>query len=42
MISLPDLKTTDPFVIHAYYSWIKLLTSTFAIDGLRIDTVKHV
>ena len=39
---MPDLNTTDPFVVDAYYSWIKLLTSTFAIDGLRIDTVKHV
>ena len=42
IVSLPDLNTTDPFVIDAYYSWIKLLTSTFAIDGLRIDTVQHV
>ena len=29
-------------MIETYYSWIKQLVSDFAIDGLRIDTVKYV
>ncbi|KAL8938114.1 MAG: hypothetical protein Q9211_003358 [Gyalolechia sp. 1 TL-2023] len=41
-VSLPDVNTTDPFVMQTYGSWIRSLTSVFAIDGLRIDTVKHV
>lgn len=42
IVSLPDVNTTDPFVVQTYNSWIKSLTSVFAVDGLRIDTVKHV
>ncbi|KAL8936152.1 MAG: hypothetical protein Q9216_005084 [Gyalolechia sp. 2 TL-2023] len=42
VVSLPDVKTTDPFVMQTYSSWIRSLTSVFAVDGLRIDTVKHV
>ncbi|KAI4186351.1 MAG: hypothetical protein L6R41_003547 [Letrouitia leprolyta] len=42
IVSLPDVNTTDPFVIQTYNSWIKSVTSVFAVDGLRIDTVKHV
>lgn len=41
-VSLPDIDTTNPSVIDTYQSWIKSLAATFAIDGLRIDTVKHV
>lgn len=29
-------------MIETYNSWIKSLVSTYGIDGLRIDTVKHV
>ncbi|KAA8902719.1 glycoside hydrolase superfamily [Sphaerosporella brunnea] len=39
---LPDVKTTDSGVRSTYQSWIKDLVSTYSIDGLRIDTVKHV
>ena len=42
LVSLPDLNTTSPSVVDTYYSWIKSLVSIFGIDGLRIDTVKHV
>ena len=41
-VELPDLDTTNQCVINIYYTWIKSLVSTFSIDGLRIDTVKHV
>ena len=41
-MNLPDLNTQDQRVIDTYYSWIKQLVTTFSIDGLRIDTVKHV
>lgn len=41
-VSLPDLNTEDPFVVKTYNDWIKSLVSVFGVDGLRIDTVKHV
>lgn len=41
-MELPDLDTTNQCVISIYYSWIRALVSTYGIDGLRIDTVKHV
>jgi len=41
-VTLPDLNTQDHRVIDTYYSWIQNLVTTFGIDGLRIDTVKHV
>ncbi|KAI9702084.1 MAG: hypothetical protein M1836_001428 [Candelina mexicana] len=41
-VSLPDLKTEDSLVTEIYYSWIHDLVANYSIDGLRIDTVKHV
>jgi alpha-amylase len=41
-VALPDLRTEDPAVSQEYYSWINGLVSNYSIDGLRIDTVKHV
>ncbi|MCJ1412271.1 hypothetical protein MMC19_006364 [Ptychographa xylographoides] len=41
-VALADLNTTNPYVINTYYSWIKALVANYSIDGLRIDTVKHV
>ena len=41
-VELPDLDTTNQCVVSIYYSWIRALVSTYGIDGLRIDTVKHV
>ena len=41
-VSLVDVDTTNRFVIDTYYNWIQSFATTFAIDGLRIDTVKHV
>lgn len=39
---LPDIKTEDPNVRSIFQSWIRNLVSTYQIDGLRLDTVKHV
>lgn len=40
--ALPDLRTEDPGVAEKYNAWIKELVGNYSIDGLRIDTVKHV
>ena len=39
---LPDVDTTAPSIRATYATWIKTLISTYAIDGLRIDSVKNV
>ncbi|KAF8424280.1 glycoside hydrolase superfamily [Tirmania nivea] len=39
---LPDIKTQDSGVRSAFQNWIKNLVGTYSIDGLRLDTVKHV
>jgi alpha-amylase len=39
---LVDLKTEDSAVADVWYKWIGDLVSNYSIDGLRIDTVKHV
>ncbi|RPB01936.1 alpha-amylase [Choiromyces venosus 120613-1] len=39
---LPDLKTEDSRVRSLFYGWIKNLVPEYSIDGLRLDTVKHV
>ena len=41
-VELPDVNTTQPAVRDAYNTWIADLVSTYSVDGLRIDTVKHV
>jgi alpha-amylase len=41
-VELPDVNTTEPVVRNTYDIWIANLVSTYSIDGLRIDTVKHV
>ncbi|KAG0131788.1 glycoside hydrolase superfamily [Tuber indicum] len=39
---LPDLKTEDNTVRSLLHGWIRNLVSEYSIDGLRLDTVKHV
>ncbi|KAL8684243.1 MAG: hypothetical protein Q9224_006495, partial [Gallowayella concinna] len=39
---LIDVNTELPSVRQIYGSWIQELISNYSIDGLRIDTVKHV
>lgn len=41
-VSLPDLKTEDDYVRGALQVWIEDLVNRYEIDGIRIDTVKHV
>lgn len=42
VVSLPDLDTTKEEVRKIWYDWIGNLVSNYSIDGLRVDTVKHV
>ncbi|RPD58617.1 glycoside hydrolase family 13 protein [Lentinus tigrinus ALCF2SS1-7] len=41
-VPLADLNTEDDGVVSKMNSWIKGLVSDYDIDGIRIDTVKHV
>ncbi|KAK7539152.1 glycoside hydrolase superfamily [Phyllosticta citricarpa] len=41
-VELVDLNTDSSTVVSGYNSWITELVSNYSIDGLRIDTVKHV
>ncbi|KAJ5243613.1 hypothetical protein N7489_003709 [Penicillium chrysogenum] len=41
-VSLPDLDTTQNSVQTIWNDWIADLVTKYSIDGLRIDTVKHV
>lgn len=39
---LADLNQENPFVAETLLTWIKDLVTTYAIDGLRIDTIPFV
>lgn len=41
-VSLPDLRTEDANVRDVWNRWIQDLVSNYSIDGLRVDSVKHV
>lgn len=41
-VSLPDLKTEDAHVRDVLQTWIQDLVYKYEIDGIRLDTVKHV
>lgn len=41
-VALPDLNTESPYVIAEWNSWLSNLVSTYSIDALRVDTVKHI
>ncbi|KAJ3723796.1 glycoside hydrolase family 13 protein [Lentinula raphanica] len=41
-LPLLDLDTENATTVNTMYSWIKDLVSDYSIDGLRVDTVKHV
>lgn len=41
-IPLLDIDTENNTVVDMMYSWVKNLVSNYDIDGLRVDTVKHV
>ena len=39
---LPDLNTEDSTVIGKLLDWVHKLVQDYGVDGLRIDTVKHI
>ena len=41
-LALADVNTENPWIVNAFNLWIKYLVNTYCIDGIRIDTVKHV
>ncbi|OIW34382.1 glycoside hydrolase family 13 protein [Coniochaeta ligniaria NRRL 30616] len=40
-VALPDLRTEDSDVRAIWNDWIATMVSTYGIDGLRVDSVKH-
>ncbi|OJJ55916.1 hypothetical protein ASPSYDRAFT_92119 [Aspergillus sydowii CBS 593.65] len=42
IVSLTDLNTQNSEVRSIWYDWVKDIVSEYSIDGLRLDTVKHV
>ncbi|KAL4872900.1 hypothetical protein BDV12DRAFT_112781 [Aspergillus spectabilis] len=41
-VSLPDLDTTRTDVQDIWYDWIGSLVANYSIDGIRIDTARHI
>ncbi|KAG8844231.1 hypothetical protein FRB96_003235 [Tulasnella sp. 330] len=41
-VALPDLNTEDPDVVNGHVSWVSNLIKTYGVDGIRLDTVKHI
>ncbi|KAF7551360.1 hypothetical protein G7Z17_g5053 [Cylindrodendrum hubeiense] len=41
-ISLPDIRTEDGDVRSIWFDWIEQIVSNYSIDGLRIDSAKHI
>lgn len=41
-VPLPDLDTEDNDIVQMLNTWVANLTKTYSVDGLRIDTVKHI
>ncbi len=41
-LPLVDLDTENPAIVKTMQDWIKDLVTTYGVDGIRIDTVKHV
>jgi len=41
-VALPDVNTEMPEVYNVLYQWIKQLVTKYGIDGLRLDTAKHI
>jgi alpha-amylase len=42
VLPLPDLNTEDPKVVMMLNAWVKNLVNEYDVDGLRVDTVKHI
>ena len=41
-LPLVDVDTEKDEIVSTYNNWIKTLVGNYSIDGIRIDTVKHV
>jgi alpha-amylase len=41
-VSLPDLRTEDQNVRDIWNDWIKQMVAKYHIDGIRLDSAKHV
>ena len=41
-LPLPDLDTENPYVVEKLNEWILKLVQDYDVDGLRIDTAKHI
>ncbi|KKK16279.1 hypothetical protein P175DRAFT_0503862 [Aspergillus ochraceoroseus IBT 24754] len=42
IVSLPDLNTQASAVRTIWYDWIEEIVTNYSVDGLRVDTTKHV
>ncbi|KAK3301181.1 glycoside hydrolase superfamily [Chaetomium fimeti] len=42
VVSLPDLRTEDDSVRSIWNEWVAEMVSKYSIDGLRVDSAKHV
>jgi len=41
-LTLIDVNTENDEIVNTYHDWIKTLVGNYSVDGIRIDTVKHV
>lgn len=41
-VALVDVNTEDSNIVSTLNNWVKDLVSNYSVDGIRIDTVKHV
>ncbi|KAI0036501.1 glycoside hydrolase family 13 protein [Vararia minispora EC-137] len=41
-VPLPDLNTEDERVVQLFGDWVRNLVRQYSVDGLRIDTAKHI
>lgn len=41
-LPLVDVNTENDEIVKTYNDWIKTLVANYSVDGIRIDTVKHV
>ena len=41
-LALADVDTENPRIVKMFNHWIKFLVKGYGIDGIRIDTAKHV
>lgn len=42
LAGLPDFNTENSWVVDTWVAWTKNIISKYNIDGLRIDTVRHI